>query len=237
MAHTITREPESFLDEKLEPNEMEALAAHLPLNLADLPPNPSEEQYAAALVHGRAFHAPYKHPQTDNVPVAIVQFRSYHTHLLDLFTHFASHAAASLGIPISGVVMLPKKRSMWTVPRSPFVFKKSQENFERIEHKRAIKAWDADEEVVLRWVKYLQRHNMAGVGMRIVRWERMRLGLAEPIQGQKIVEEPKAVEEATSELADTALHTESGEKIRTLGEKIVKEEMIEEEKKVIKDDQ
>ncbi|KAF9045751.1 hypothetical protein BDZ89DRAFT_1155444 [Hymenopellis radicata] len=182
------REPESFLDEKLEPNETEAATS-----------NPSEEQYAAALVHGRSFHAPFKHPQTDNIPVAIIQFRSYHTHLLDLFTHFASHAAASLAIPISGVIMLPKKRSLWTVPRSPFVFKKSQENFERIEHKRAIKAWDADEEV--------------------------------------FCVEPEAVKEAAPDVADTALHTESGEEIRTLGEKIVREEMSDKGKKVIKDAQ
>jgi len=57
------------------------------------------------------------------------------------------------------------------------VYKKSQENFERKVHKRAIKAWDADAEVVQRWVAYLRAHVLAGVGMKVTIWDRVPLGI------------------------------------------------------------
>ncbi|KAK0225759.1 ribosomal protein S10 domain-containing protein [Armillaria fumosa] len=181
-------------------------AKMLPISAASLGTDYTEREYASALIHGRGFHLPYYHPHTHSIPVASIQFRSHFPRLLDLFTHFASHAASSLAIPVSRVVMLPTQRSMWTVPRSPFAYKKSQENFERKVHKRMIKAWDADEEVVRRWIMYLQRHNMGGVGMRTTTWERLPLGAARTANAVVPV-------------------TEAGAKIKLLGEKIVKEEM------------
>jgi len=44
-------------------------------------------------------------------------------------------------------------------------------------HKRAIKAWDADAEVVQRWVAYLRTHVLAGVGMKVTMWDRVPLGI------------------------------------------------------------
>lgn len=170
----------------------------------------SEEQYASSLVHGRSVYLPFFHPRTHDIPVANIQFRSHHTHLLDLFTHFATHAAYSLGIPISRVVYLPTKHTLWTVPRSPFIHKKSQENFERRVHKRAIKAWDADPEVVERWCRYLRHHALGGVGMRVTKWERMPLGVG------------------VTQLAHSTYGLEGSsdsQKIKALGEKIVMEEM------------
>ncbi|KIK62358.1 hypothetical protein GYMLUDRAFT_41776 [Collybiopsis luxurians FD-317 M1] len=146
-------------------------------SLADLGPKFSEEAYASALVHGRSIHLPYLHPRTHSIPAGNITFYSHHPRLLALFTHFASHAASSLGIPISKVIMLPTERRLWTVIRSPFVYKKSQENFERKTHKRMIKAWDADPEVIDRWVKYLENHSMGGVGIRVTKWERLPLGI------------------------------------------------------------
>jgi hypothetical protein len=55
------------------------------------------------------------------------------------------------------------------------VHKKSQENFERKVHKRMVKAWDTDPEVIRRWVAYLRRHELGGVGMRIIQWDRLPL--------------------------------------------------------------
>ena len=55
--------------------------------------------------------------------------------------------------------------------------KKSQENFERRVHKRAIKAWDADAEVVQRWIAYLRTHALAGVGMKVITWDRVPIGI------------------------------------------------------------
>jgi len=90
------------------------------------------------------------------------------------------------------------------------VHKKSQENFERRVHKRGIKAWDADPEVVERWCSYLRHHAMGGVGMRVTKWERMPLGIG------------------ATRLAH-AMHGLQGsvdsQKIKALGDKIVSEEM------------
>jgi small subunit ribosomal protein S10 len=139
--------------------------------------NPEERQWHATVVHGRGVLEPYRHPRTHGVPVAFIQFRAHFPTPIQLAAHFASHAAASLGIPISGVVSLPTRRTLWTVPRGPFAHKKSQENFERRVHARAIKAFDADAEVVDRWVRYLEAHALPGVGMRVVRWHRLSVGI------------------------------------------------------------
>jgi small subunit ribosomal protein S10 len=103
---------------------------------------------------------------------------------MDLYLHFVAHAAAALEIPISKPVHLPSKRSMWTVLKGPFVHKKKQENFERIVHKRAIKAWDADAQVVDRWLKYIRLHAVGGIGLRVTRWERAAVGFGQRQLGE-----------------------------------------------------
>ena len=178
--------------------------------LAIVPPSEREEkkttekEYASQVVHGRGVFQPFYHPRTHNIPVAVLHFRSYTPSQLDLFTHFASHAAASLAIPISQTVCLPTQRSLWTVPKGPFAHKKTQENFERKVHKRVIKAWDADEEVIDRWFKYLQRHMLAGIGMRTIKWQRI------------------AVETVTDQKRSGSLSRV--EKVRALSDKIILEE-------------
>ncbi|KAH9946578.1 ribosomal protein S10 domain-containing protein [Amylocystis lapponica] len=176
-----------------------------------LPPNIPEHVYASTVIHGRGSTPAYQHPRTHNIPVALIHFRSYFPSLLDDFLHFTSHAAASLAIPVSRTVYLPTQRSLWTVPRGPFAHKKSQENFERKVHKRAIKAWDADQEVVERWLRYLEEHAMAGVGMRVVRWHRAPVGI-----GRKTLE---------SVVGEMRLDATRAEKVKALGKQIVQQEL------------
>ncbi|VDB91714.1 unnamed protein product [Peniophora sp. CBMAI 1063] len=139
--------------------------------------DPEEAAYHADIVHGRASLKPYRHPAPYKVPVATIHFRSHFPRLLDLFTHFVEHAAAALAVPVGGTAKLPTRKTLWTVIRGPFVHKKSQENFERRVHKRAITAYDTDPEVLDRWLMYLKKHSMAGVGMRISRWHRVPVGI------------------------------------------------------------
>ncbi|EMD35834.1 hypothetical protein CERSUDRAFT_106524 [Gelatoporia subvermispora B] len=139
----------------------------------------AERKYASSIVHGRSEQPAYYHPRTHHIPVALIHLRSYYPELLELFSHFTTHTAAALAVPVSKPVHLPTQRSLWTVLKSPFVHKKAQENFERRVHKRLIKAWDADEEVVERMVRYLEMHALAGVGMRVVRWQRAPVGVGE----------------------------------------------------------
>lgn len=171
-----------------------------------------EPKWASSIISGRGVHLPYQHPRTHNIPVAVIHFRSFFPHLLGLYTHFAAHAASSLGIPISKPVFLPTQRSLWTVLKGPFVHKKNQENFERRVHKRAIKAYDADPEVVERWIKYLESHAMGGVGLRIVRWERVQVGVGEErLKG--VVDQMRLAS------------VRSADKVKALGDKIVEQEM------------
>ena len=182
------------------------------LDPAGPPTAAAEPQWAAATVHGRSLYLPYQHARTYNIPVAMIHFRSFFPHLLDQFTHFASHSASALAIPVSRPVVVPTQRSLWTVLKGPFAHKKKQENFERKVHKRAIKAWDADPEVVERWVKYLENHAMGGVGMRVIKWERARVGV-----GKDRLEHVKSqmrLESATS-----------SDRVKTLGAKIVEREL------------
>ncbi|OAX44049.1 ribosomal protein S10 [Rhizopogon vinicolor AM-OR11-026] len=174
----------------------------------------TEEEFSSMIIHGRSIYPPLYHPRTHSVPVAQLQFRAYQHQFLDLYMHFVGHAAAALGIPISRPVYLPTQRSLWTVPRGPFVHKKSQENFERKVHKRAIKAWDADPEVVDRWVRYITRHAMPGVGLRVTQWKRAPLGI-----GQQMVD---------SAVGQTRLGS-GAVKVKALAEKIVQQELLVEE--------
>lgn len=128
-----------------------------------------------------------------------------------MFAHFAEHAASALGIPASRPVHLPTQRSMWTVIRGPFVHKKSQENFERRVHKRAIKAWDADPEIVNVWVKYLRKHMMPGVGMRVTKWERAPVGI-----GRQVFQRG---------MDKLRLDTDAA-KVKALADKIVQQELM-----------
>jgi ribosomal protein S10 len=131
---------------------------------------------------------PTTHPRTHSIPVASLHFRSYFPHLVDLQTHFVLHSAHFLGIPVSKPAHLPTQRTLITVLRGPFVHKKSQENWERKTHKRAIKVWDCDPALLKGWLAYLERHGVEGVGMRITRWEWVSMdhleGEAKPGEGQ-----------------------------------------------------
>ncbi len=155
---------------------------------------------------------PQRHPKTHGIPVAMLHFRSYHLSLIDFFMHFVLHSAYSIGIPCSGVVHLPTKRSLYTVLRSPFAHKKSQENFVRITHKRAVKLWDANPEVVDRFVAYLRENMLGGVGMRVIRWYRLPVGF-----GQQM-----ALDQRTQN-HDQATHVE---KVKALAQEIVQKELL-----------
>ena len=170
--------------------------------------NPSFNPFVAPT----ALLPPQRHPKTHGIPVAILHFRSYHLSLIDFFMHFVLHSAYSIGIPCSGVAHLPTKRSLYTVLRSPFAHKKSQENFVRITHKRAIKLWDANPEVVDRFVAYLRENMLGGVGMRVIRWYRLPVGFGRQM----------GLDQQT-QTHDQATHVE---KVKALAQEIVQKELL-----------
>lgn len=111
-----------------------------------------------------------------NVPSCNLQLRSYSIRPLESFCDFALRAAYYLGLPAYGPTPLPKIIQRWTVPKSSFIFKKSQENFERITRRRLIQIRDGHPETVQIWLAFLQKHQQAGVGMKANMWEFSGLG-------------------------------------------------------------
>ncbi|KAJ1303829.1 hypothetical protein OPQ81_008251 [Rhizoctonia solani] len=77
------------------------------------------------LVPPNSLLKPSIHAPTHHHPVALLHFRSYYHPNLEFFLHFAYHAAYALGIPLSHPAHLPTQRSLFTVLKSPFIFKKS----------------------------------------------------------------------------------------------------------------
>ncbi|OKL56924.1 37S ribosomal protein S10, mitochondrial [Talaromyces atroroseus] len=90
---------------------------------------------------------------------------------VEFFADFAIRAAYYLNLPVSGPIPLPRIVERWTVPRSNFVHKKSQENFERITLRRLIQIKDGHPESVQLWLAFLRRHAFYGVGMKANVWD------------------------------------------------------------------
>lgn len=123
-----------------------------------------------------AFRTPLRHKATYGIPVASLQMRSYSVRNLEFYADFAVRAAYWLGLPCSGPVPLPKKIERWTVPRSPFIFKKSKENFERITRRRLLTIYDGDPAVVEIWLAFVRKWQFYGVGMKANVWQFEGLG-------------------------------------------------------------
>jgi small subunit ribosomal protein S10 len=111
------------------------------------------------------------------IPSCDLQLRSYSVPNLEFFADFALRAAYYLGLPAFGPVPLPRITERWTVTRSTFIFKKAQENFERITMRRLIQIRDGNPDTVQIWLAFLQKHAYYGIGMKANVWEFSALGV------------------------------------------------------------
>lgn len=118
------------------------------------------------------------------IPSCDLQLRSYSIRNLEVFADFAMRAAYYLNLPAKGPVPLPKITERWTVPRSNFVHKKSQENFERITVRRLIQIQDGHPETVSVWLGFLQKYRYYGIGMKANVWERGGLEVAKDLDAE-----------------------------------------------------
>lgn len=119
---------------------------------------------------------PLKREAELGLPACDLQLRSYSLQPLEFFCDFALRAAYYMGLPASGPVPLPRITQRWTVPKSHFIFKKAQENFERITLRRMIQIKDGNPETVQLWLAYLRKHQYWGIGMKANMWEFSELG-------------------------------------------------------------
>ena len=67
-----------------------------------------------------------------------ISLKAYDHQLLDKSTEKIVKTAKSTGAVISGPIPMPTKRTIYTVLRSPFVDKKSSEQFQSKIHKRVV---------------------------------------------------------------------------------------------------
>lgn len=119
---------------------------------------------------------PLKRLAQYGVPTCDLQLRSYNVRNVEFFADFALRAAYYLNLPAAGPIPLPRITERWTVPRSNFIFKKSQENFERITLRRLIQIQDGHPEIVEVWLAFLRKHAYYGVGMKANVWQHEKLG-------------------------------------------------------------
>lgn len=124
-----------------------------------------------------AYRTPLRHKPKYGIPVAQLQLQSFSVRNLQFYADFCVRAAYYLGLPCSGPAPLPRKRERWTVLRSNFVHKKSQENFERITMKRLITIYDGESSVVETWLAFIRKWQFYGVGLKANVWQYEGLGM------------------------------------------------------------
>ena len=144
----------------------------------------SSEENSTARVPLRRFRSlqalylrPLKRTASSGIPCCDLQIRSYSVRNLELFTDFALRAAYYLNLPAQGPIPLPRITERWTVPRSNFVHKKSQENFERITLRRLLQIRDGHPEAIEHWLAFIRKHQYYGVGMKANVWSFDNLAL------------------------------------------------------------
>ncbi|XP_014553755.1 hypothetical protein COCVIDRAFT_106886 [Bipolaris victoriae FI3] len=159
----------------------------------DQPPlDPKTQEALDALrtpLNVRAVHLrPLRRTPEYGVPTCDLQLRTYNIRNLLLFSDFAVRAAYYMGLCARGPIPLPRITERWVVPRSNFIFKKSQENFERVTMRRLIQIQDGHPDVVKAWLAFLQKHQYHGVGMKANIWEYEGLESA-LVAGEKVKED------------------------------------------------
>lgn len=147
--------------------------------------------------------------QTHGIHVATLQLKSHNaqTFDLDFFADFAMRAAHAFQIPTGGVAMLPIRTTLWTVPRGPFVHKKSQENFWRRVHRRSIKVYDASDETIERWLHFLRVHEMPGVASKVQLFRRYPLGVGRHMESAATIQDDATPQDVRA-MAEQILRTQ-----------------------------
>ncbi|MBI2094496.1 MAG: 30S ribosomal protein S10 [Candidatus Omnitrophica bacterium] len=72
------------------------------------------------------------------LPRIRIRLKAYDHRVLDLSAKEIIETAQRTGARITGPIPLPSKRELYTVLRSPFIDKKSREQFQLVTHKRLI---------------------------------------------------------------------------------------------------
>ncbi|PHH49531.1 37S ribosomal protein S10, mitochondrial [Ceratocystis fimbriata CBS 114723] len=183
----------SSIKKSIEYSKVNSPASKNPENTASI--NEAEEKLRRLPMSVQAIYMkPLKRAAKYGIPSCDLQLRSYSLRPLEFFADFALRAAYYLNLPAYGPVPLPQITERWTVPRSHFIFKKSQENFERVTKRRLIQIRDGDPQAVQVWLAFLRKHAFYGVGTKANVWEFSELGVGKTMD----VEVPESQEMNTA---------------------------------------
>ena len=83
-----------------------------------------------------------KKPETEAKPRIRIRLKAYDHKVIDQSAKQIVETALRTGANISGPIPLPTKKSVYTVVKSPHVYKKGREQFEMRVHKRLIDITD-----------------------------------------------------------------------------------------------
>ncbi|KAG7148908.1 37S ribosomal protein S10 like [Verticillium longisporum] len=100
-----------------------------------------------------------------------------HSNLLRSVTGLSSRSKVTRNTPHIRHLSVQTPRKTTPVVDQSFIFKKSQENFERITLRRLIQIRDGNPESVQLWLAFLQKHAYYGIGMKANVWEFSPMGL------------------------------------------------------------
>lgn len=114
-----------------------------------------------------AYLAPKKLQASYGVTVAQIQVRGYYMPPVEFMADFCVRAAYYFGLPCTGPVPLPRRIKRYTVIKSPFIYKKVQENFERRTYSRLVTIKDGHPDVVEMWLSYCLRNQFHGTGVKV----------------------------------------------------------------------
>ncbi len=85
---------------------------------------------------------------SDNTLTIRVRLEAFDVKILDTTVRHIVEAVKKSGAVVSGPIMLPTKRKVWAVNRSPHVYKTSQEHFEMRIHRRLLVIANPNQETI-----------------------------------------------------------------------------------------
>ncbi|KAI9140655.1 ribosomal protein S10 domain-containing protein, partial [Paraphysoderma sedebokerense] len=103
-------------------------------------------------------------------PICELHLLGYIPQQVEFYSQFSRQAATHLSLPHS-FYRLPRLIRRWTVLKSPFKYKKFQETFQRVTHRRCISIYNGNPDVVDKWIKYLNHNVPAGMGLKVVKYQ------------------------------------------------------------------
>ena len=175
LAESTSSAPTGTIGEKYNTSAQMARNTPFGQHQQSIPPGQRDDPRLPRSVQA-VYLKPLKRRAHYGVPTCDLQMRSYNVRNVEFFADFALRAAYYLNLPAAGPIPLPRITERWTVPRSNFIFKKSQENFERITLRRLVQIQDGHPETVEVWLAFLRKHAYYGIGMKANVWQHEKLG-------------------------------------------------------------